>query len=451
MNLQEFHAALDPEKLLPEVLEMLKKLVAFDTVRRPAEPGMPFGKKSAEALNWLVDKAKEDGFTAVNLDNYCGYIEYGDGPEMFAVACHLDTVPTGDPAEWTTPPLEMTLRDGAVYGRGCSDDKGPIAAVYTLMRELKAQNVKLKRRMRLIVGCGEETGSSCLDYYREHAEIPKYGITADAGYPVICGECGIIHFTLERVFRDGENKLKLTAGTVVNAVPGKAEAEYEGKKFSAVGRAAHASRPYLGENALVKLCKELAGKVDSDFPELVLKANPADLKLDFEDEYSKLTLVPSLAEVNEKHAMLKCDIRFPVTLKDPNAAHLDDEAEKGGNDPVKMKIQDVIYPLARGFAGTKYLLSLDQADNPLFFPPDTPFINELLKAYIEVTGDKEAKPLVIGGGTYAKHLPNTVAFGGTFPGIPSTAHEVNERWRIEDIKLNLKVLSRAFAVLDELD
>lgn len=429
MRIEDFPASIDPEKLLPEVLDLLERLVAFDTVRRPALPGMPFGQSSAEALNWLIDTAKRDGFTAVNLDNYCGYIEYGEGPEMFAVACHLDTVPTGDPEDWTTPPFVMTLRDGAVYGRGCSDDKGPLAAVYSLMRELKARNVKLKRRMRLIVGCGEETGSSCLDHYCGHAEHPRYGITADAGYPVICGECGILHFSLEKKFRPGENRLLLKAGSVVNAVPGKAEAEYDGRKFSAVGRAAHASHPESGDNALVKLCSELAGKVDSDFPQLVLKTNRRDLDLELEDEHSRLTLVPSLAEVDAEHAKLCGDIRFPVTMK------------RG----------EIVSRLERGFSGSGYAFSVDTAEDPLYFAPDTPFISGLLDAYAEVTGDRGAKPRVIGGGTYAKHLPRTVAFGCTFPGTSSTAHEVDERWRLDDIKLNLRVLAKALCVLDKLD
>ena len=75
MDPKEFAAAVDPEKMLPEVLETVAKLVSFDTVRRPPLPGMPFGKTTAEALNWLIDLARADGFKAENLDNYCGYIE----------------------------------------------------------------------------------------------------------------------------------------------------------------------------------------------------------------------------------------------------------------------------------------------------------------------------------------------------------------------------------------
>ena len=429
MRPDEFPAAVDADALLPEIVELTKKLVAFDTVRRPAEPGMPFGRKSAEALEWLLDTAKRDGFAAVNLDNYCGYVEYGEGAELAAVACHLDVVPTGDVAEWTTPPFEMARKDGVLYGRGVSDDKGPLAVVYTLMRELKRKNVKLKRRLRLIVGCAEETGSECLDYYRGHAEAPKYGFTPDANFPVICGECGMIQFALEKKFRPGENRLELKAGVVINAVPGRAEAKYDGTHFAAVGRAAHASQPEQGENALVKLCRELDGKVDSDFPALVLKTDRTKLDLELEDEVSKLTLVPSLAEVDARHAKLQGDIRFPVTMRSP----------------------EIVKRLERAYAGCGYELTTRVVDEPLYFPPETPFIVALQSAYAEATGDRESKPLVIGGGTYAKHLANTVAFGCSLPGHRYGAHEVDEECAEADLAAAAKIIARAIVKLDALD
>jgi len=429
MRAEDFPAAIDAEKMLPEILEALEKLVAFDTVRRPAEPGMPFGRNSAEALAWLLETAKRDGFEVANLDNYCGYIEYGDAPEMIAVACHLDVVPTGAPADWSNPPFRMTRKDGILYGRGVSDDKGPLALILVLMRELKRQGVKLRRRLRLIVGCGEETGSECLDHYRKLAEAPKYGFTPDARFPVICGECGMIQFTLEKKFRPGENKLKLRAGVVINAVPGKAEAEYAGSVFNAVGRAAHASHPERGDNALVKLCRELDGKVESDFPALVLRTNRADLKLELEDTVSKLTLVPSLAEVDEGHARLQGDIRFPVTMRSP----------------------EIVARLERGYATCDYTLSVRVVDEPLYFPPETPFIAALQSAYAEETGDSVSRPLVIGGGTYAKHLPNTVAFGCSLPGHSYGEHETDEHCPEADLVAAAKIIARAIVKLDALD
>jgi len=429
MSPREFAAALDARAMLPDMLDLLKALVAFDTVRRPAEPGMPFGRNSAEALKWLLDLAKRDGFNAVNMDNYCGYIEYGDGAEMVAVACHLDVVPTGNAADWHTPPFELTEKDGVLYGRGVADDKGPLAIVYTLMRELKRRNVRLNRRLRLIVGCGEETGSECLDHYRAHGEVPCVGFTPDAEFPVICGECGMLQFTLEKRFAPGENRLKLNSGIVINAVPGRATAEYDGTVFAAVGRVAHASQPERGDNALVKLCRELDGKVDSDFPKLVLKTNRADLDLELEDEVSKLTLVPSLAEVNETHAQLKGDIRYPVTMRSP----------------------EIISRLERAYAESGYTLTTRVVDEPLYFPPDTPFIAALLDAYAAETGDKDPKPLVIGGGTYAKHLANTVAFGCSLPGSTYGAHEVDEHCAVADFPVAARIFARAIAALDALD
>ena len=429
MKPEEFAAAIVPEEMLPEVLETTARLVSFDTVRRPALPGMPFGKETAEALNWFLDLARAEGFTAVNLDNYCGYIEYGEGKEVTAAACHLDIVPVGDPADWATPPLEMTRRDGFIYGRGVADDKGPMVLVYQLMRELKKRGVRLKRRFRLIVGCAEETGSECLDYYRAHAEHPVYAITPDASYPVICGECGILRFSLEKRYAPGENTaFKLAAGTVINAVPGRAEAEYGGRKFLAEGKAAHASHPENGDNALLKLCAELKGQVDSDFPALVCRLTREDMDLALADAVSKLTLVPSLAEVNAEHAQVQCDIRFPVT----------------------MRSQDIVKRLEKFAAGTGYTLTVSGVEEPLYFPPDTPFVVQLQRIYAEATGDAASKPLVIGGGTYAKHLPNTVAFGCGFRGHASHAHEPNECRNLADMLINMRILARTILVLDEL-
>ena len=428
MLMHDFVAALDPEALLPEILETLKMLVSWDTVRREALPGMPFGKNNAEALHRFLELAGAEGFRTVNVDNYCGYLEYGTGEEMVAVACHLDVVPPGELADWKTPPFEMTRIGDDFYGRGVADNKGPLAIIWQLMRELKKHDVKLKRRLRFIVGCGEETGSECLTYYRRHEEIPRYAIVPDVSYPIVCGEYGVFRFALEKRFKPGENRLNLKAGVVVNAIPAHAEAEFDGRHYSAEGRAGHASRPHLGDNALVKLCTELNGKVDSDFPALVCRANRAGFDLELDDEYSHLTLVPSVAEVDAEHAVLKCDIRFPVT----------------------MRIADIKARLEKTIAGTGYSLSVISSAEPLYFPPDTPFISKLSAAYGEFTGDYESKPRVNPGSTYAKRLPTAVAFGCSLPGCGGNVHAPNERWNIRNLLVNQRIMARAIEVLDGL-
>ena len=53
---------------------------------------------------------------------------------------------------------------------------------------------------------------------------------------------------------------------------------------------------------------------------------------------------------------------------------------------------------------------------PLLFDPQSAFIQKLLSVYQKETGDMVSKPMAIGGGTYAKECPNTVAFGSAFKG-----------------------------------
>ena len=60
---------------------------------------MPFGEGPAKALAEGLKIAEELGFKTVNLDNYCGYAEMGEGEEIVGIAGHLDIVPVG--GDWT--------------------------------------------------------------------------------------------------------------------------------------------------------------------------------------------------------------------------------------------------------------------------------------------------------------------------------------------------------------
>ena len=55
----------------------------------------------------------------------------GEKLPLFVFAGHTDVVPTGDEANWSSPPFEPTLRSGRLYGRGAADMKGSLAAMVT--------------------------------------------------------------------------------------------------------------------------------------------------------------------------------------------------------------------------------------------------------------------------------------------------------------------------------
>ncbi|MDE2679352.1 MAG: ArgE/DapE family deacylase [Gemmatimonadota bacterium] len=52
----------------------------------------------------------------------------GREPRTLVINGHVDVVPPGDVGRWETPPFEMVVRDGRVYGRGVLDMKGPLVA-----------------------------------------------------------------------------------------------------------------------------------------------------------------------------------------------------------------------------------------------------------------------------------------------------------------------------------
>jgi succinyl-diaminopimelate desuccinylase len=84
-------------------------------------------------------------------------------------------------------------------------------------------------------------------------------------------------------------------------------------------------------------------------------------------------------------------------------------------------------------------------DEPLSFDPRSKIVQRLLADYAAATGEKNPKPAISGGGTYAKRLPNSIAFGMWFPDKPYPGHDVNEQVPIDDLMKGTRVLIRALA------
>jgi acetylornithine deacetylase/succinyl-diaminopimelate desuccinylase-like protein len=74
---------------------------------------------------------------------------------------------------------------------------------------------------------------------------------------------------------------------------------------------------------------------------------------------------------------------------------------------------------------------------------DSTLVQTLLKAYQSVTGDMSSRPITIGGGTYARMVPNAVAFGAMLPGREDVAHRVDEYMVIEDLYTAIEIYIQA--------
>lgn len=166
-------------------------------------PTIPFGDDCKKVLDYILELGQKLGFRTKNVDNYCGYIEFGQGDELLGIIGHLDVVPGGD--GWTIcNPFEPKIVDNKIYGRGAIDDKGPVIASLYAMK-IVMDTCKVNKRIRLILGLNEEKSWKCIEYYKSHEEHPTLGFSPDADFPCIYAEKGLLSVFLESSLIDNSN------------------------------------------------------------------------------------------------------------------------------------------------------------------------------------------------------------------------------------------------------
>ena len=408
-----------------EMIEALQKLVSFQSIAKEEGPEYPYGKEVCGAKEYVLELAKSFGMRAEDVPGKYAYIEIGEGPRLIGILSHLDVVPAGD--GWTQDPFGGEIVDGQIYGRGTTDDKGPTIAVLYAMKALK-EKTTLSARIRLILGQTEENGEwRDIEAYTDAEEIPECGFTPDGDFPAIQNELGAMVF---RVRMPQSGFLQGEGGTAPNMVPARARVKTEFGTYEASGKACHGCAPWLGLNGI----SELMEKVHQAEPENRFLRMYADLigktiygeKLGIaaEDESGKLTLNVGLFEVQDETATLMVDIRYPAK-KNPD---------------------EISGSLVRQFSSYGASCECVYHVRPLYTPSDSPVLGALLSAYREVTGD-DSRPISIGGGTYAKAMPNTVAFGPNFPGHENREHMEDEYILVEDFLKLEEIYERALAYL----
>ena len=415
------------DKLFEKTVESISEIVKFDSSRKPAQNGMPFGAQTAECLDYFLSLAKSFGFETKNYDNYIGEVIFGEGEE-FAVLAHLDVVPAG--GGWTHDPFggEIDYKNARVWGRGTMDDKGPAVIALYCLKQLKDEGFIPKKKIKLIVGCNEEDGWECIDYYVKHAHMPETGFSPDADFPVIYAEKGILQLILSfpaplgfSGLKGGERANMVCDLCEVYAVKDTEKLEkfnlsYENSKVISRGKSAHGSTPALGVNAIGPVLGYLG--LD-DMRELLFGNNALRA---FKDETGELTFSPNVIEQKDGKIKVVCDVRYPATYS-------------------KQNVLDVV----DGW-GIEYTVGHEQS--PLYNDRQCGLIKTLCGVYNEVTG-KNVQPIAIGGGTYARALKCGAAFGPEEFGEESTIHKPDEYITFEKIEKCLKIYKLAIQRLTE--
>ncbi|MDE6660661.1 MAG: dipeptidase PepV [Anaeroplasmataceae bacterium] len=437
------------DKYLEEGLLLLSKLISFETVLKNFNPksDAPFGDENKHALKFILEYASKDGFDILNDQNYAGHIEFGKGKEILGILAHLDVVPV-DGQAWKTNPFVLNISGDKLFGRGAMDDKGPLVASYLAMKLLKDQGFTPKKKVRLIMGCDEESGSRCLNHYFKKNPVPDLGFSPDADFPLIYGEKAHMTYNFEGKLDASEIITEFTCGTRYNVVPALATMKlsknlkqeylafleknhYEGKvekdTYYAYGKASHAMVPQKGLNAsfiLFEFLNEVAPSTLSEFFVKYLTFDPFGKKLGYDlyDEQMK-ELTSNVGLVNIKNGTLLIGIDSRVPQKEHEALMREkiNEAAKTAN--LKANVLS--------FGGYHYV------------DPSSFLVTTLMNVYKEVTGDFTALPMTIGGGTYAKFIDNGVAYGPLMPGREDVCHIADEYMLLEDFKNAILIYAKA--------
>lgn len=434
------------EKYNDEMLETLKEFCKIPSVydESTKTKEKPFGENVDKALHFIGELGRRLGFSVEYCDGYATELTIGSGEKMIGIFAHADVVPAS--GKWTNNPFEPVVRDGNIYARGSSDDKGPLISALYATKALYEEGLIKNYKVRIVVGGDEERGSSCLEYYFDtlKKEGPDYGFTPDSDFPLIYGEKEIVDFYPEIAVKI-PNVKSIKGGVATNAVCDHVEVEMkrdedfinylkekninfkeEGKLLVFEGQSCHGSTPELGVNAAL-ICLSALG--------------------DFYKVESLSKIGDNLSDTSGKkfgcytHSKLLGDSTYCVGMVNYEKEKLSFTVNFRYGETTNLK--EIMKKFDEFFA-TK-----SEAREPsplLLYDPKSTLVKTLLKAYRKETKDKTA-PLTTGGGTYAKHAPNTIAFGALFPGRTSTMHEPDELMPLEDFYLSAIIYARAIDLL----
>lgn len=434
-----------------EVVKEIQNAIRVKSVKEAPLPGMPFGEGPAKALDHFMDLAKKLGFKAEKFDNYAMHIDMGEGEETLGILAHVDVVPEGD--NWVHPPYGGVIEDGKIFGRGTLDDKGPAIISLYAMKAIADAGIKLNKKVRMILGADEESGSACLKYYFGELKMPypDLAFTPDSSFPVTYAEKGSVRVKIKKQFTS-LNGVKLSGGNAFNSVPNEATAEIpvsmldsvrnlnkveflrEGDvyKVTSAGIPAHGAKPHLGYNAVSALFEVLK--------ELDVKNEELKGIVNFYDKYVKM-------ETDGDSFGVKCDDgetgALTLNLGKMTLENNQMEIWIDMRIPVKVKNEDIISKIKERAEAYGYEFALHSNTQPLYVDRESFLVSTLMNIYQEITGDMDSKPKAIGGGTYAKYAKNAVAFGALLPSQEDRMHQRDEYLEISKIDTLLKIYVEA--------
>ena len=462
-------------RLVQDIIRLVKIRSISDPEHGTEEA--PFGEGCKKVLEEALAIGREHGFETAMYDNRIGAMWYSEGKweDTIGFWGHMDVVPEGE--DWDNKPYEPVYRDGYLIGRGSRDNKGPTMAIMYVIECLKDLGVNLRRPLRLFLGCDEEKGMRDIEHYTAHYPCPGLSMVADCGFPVCYGEKGIIEANLLSGGKVTGAIVSFSGGVASNMVPDRANVVLNPKFFQdggeekilaigekdgftvsrngeniaieARGVSKHTAFPFGGINAIQQLAVALVEsgalpESDTKTLEFICQVNQdfegTGVNVVYSDEVSgALTCVGSMAWLTDGRLTQHINIRYSITADSEQLLkNIDGSYKKAG-----------------------WEMQLIRDNKPNYFPRERPEVKLLTDLFNEMTGLEKAA-YVMGGGTYARKLPNAFAYG--MSGIPSPkpseglfreghggAHAPDEGLDVEGLVKAMKIYVMALIELDEIN
>lgn len=444
-----------------ELAELTMGLINIKSVKSDPVPGGPFGEGCKRVLDTVMELAQREGFFCT--DYKVGVISAAlkDGQPDLGIWLHGDVVPEGD--DWLFDPYRATEREGCIIGRGATDNKGQLAAMFLLLKIFKKLDISLDYNPAVYVGSDEECGMADLigdpaipeaKGFLNVATPPRLSLVPDSSFPVGYGGKGSLGVTLKstkplhgfalwagKEDSPGRATAIFEHADLPNALP---ECTVSGNQIIAESPPIHTAHPKPGGNMISKLCDALlnAGLAEEDRPALEFCRM---VSLDIYGEhfginipYGEMTPLTACARsisMVEGCPAISLNIRYPVGIT------CDEILERIGK--IAGQWGFVISESRRG--SLPYLLDADRQ-----------VVQTLCRIANEQTG-KEKAPYTLSGGTYAHRLPNAYPYGASgsrkpsdFPEGRGGAHGRDESVGLDRLQRAMRIYARALLALNEI-
>jgi putative selenium metabolism hydrolase len=351
----------------------------------------------------LAEEMQRVGFAQVwtnRIGSVGGRVGQGGGPKL-VFDSHMDVVDVGDPARWSHPPYEGVIEGGVLYGRGACDMKGGLAAMVYAVGALLDAGVELAGDLYLVAVVQEEPceGLAMQVLVEEEGIHPDY---------VVLGEPSDLQVRLGHRGRI-EMQVKVR------------------------GKAAHASSPGLGSNAIHNAARLIFG-IELLAPRLATDpflGQGTIAVTEIESQAASRNAVPD-------SCVFYIDRR--LTLGETERKALAEVQNIIKTEEIDAEV-DVTEYRATSYAG--YQCQFRNAFPAWAMPQDHPLVQATVRCVRETLGYRPrlGRWSFSTDGTYTAGVANipTVGFG---PGEERYAHTQDEQIRLNDVVDAARVYAR---------